>query len=219
MSENKKTVVNNRKDRRKSWWSEQRKKEKKRDGLRKSTLTVRPAMYTETKIITQDEVTKPKALNHTKTKKKPKASPGDAKQVTKTNKIRPAKTEPQSEESPTTPSPSKLLPQKYVLFVGNLPYSVTKEQLEEHFRKTGGVKAVRIPKEKGTGKSKGFAYVEFKNRISHGIALRLHHTTLGGRKINVEFTSHGSGKNDQRKEKLKLKNLKLAKMKVPLKDS
>lgn len=107
-------------------------------GLRKSTLTVRPAMYTETKIITQDEVTKPSALNHTKTKKKPKASPGDAKQVTKTNKIRPAKTEPQSEESPTTPSPSKLLPQKYVLFVGNLPYSVTKEQLEEHFRKTGG---------------------------------------------------------------------------------
>lgn len=106
-------------------------------GLRKSTLTVRPAMYTETKIITQDEVTKPKALNHTKTKKKPKASPGDAKQVSKTNKIRPAKTEPQSEESPTTPSPSKLLPQKYVLFVGNLPYSVTKEQLEEHFRKTG----------------------------------------------------------------------------------
>lgn len=95
-------------------------------------------MYTETKIITQDEVTKPRALNHTKTKKKPKASPGDAKQVTKTNKIRPAKTEPQSEESPTTPSPSKLLPQKYVLFVGNLPYSVTKEQLEEHFRKTGG---------------------------------------------------------------------------------
>lgn len=95
-------------------------------------------MYTETKIITQDEVTKPSALNHTKTKKKPKASPGDAKQVTKTNKIRPAKTEPQSEESPTTPSPSKLLPQKYVLFVGNLPYSVTKEQLEEHFRKTGG---------------------------------------------------------------------------------
>lgn len=91
-------------------------------------------MYTETKIITQDEVPKPRALNHTKTKKKPKASPGDAKQG---NKIRPAKPEPQSEES-QTPSPSKLLPQKYVLFVGNLPYSVTKEQLEEHFRKTGG---------------------------------------------------------------------------------
>lgn len=38
----------------------------------------------------------------------------------------------------------------------------------------GGVKAVRIPKEKGTGKSKGFAYVEFKNRISHGVSSDLH---------------------------------------------
>ena len=34
-------------------------------------------------------------------------------------------------------SPSKHLPKNYVLFVGNLPYDVTKEKLEEHFRKTG----------------------------------------------------------------------------------
>lgn len=95
-------------------------------------------MYTETKIITQDEVTKPRALNHTKTKKKPKVSPEEVKQGNKTNKNRPVKPEPPSEDNPT-PSPSKLLPQKYVLFVGNLPYSVTKEQLEEHFRKTGGL--------------------------------------------------------------------------------
>nr|XP_022315227.1 uncharacterized RNA-binding protein C365.04c-like isoform X2 [Crassostrea virginica] len=218
MSENKKSVVN-RKDRRKSWWGEQKKKEKKRDGLRKSTLTVRPSMYTETKIITQEEDSKPRSQNHAKAnRKKPKLS-GDTKPSKSVKSKPPTKNpEPASEESPA-PSPSKLLPQKYVLFVGNLPYSVTKEQLEEHFRKTGGVKAIRIPKEKGTGNCKGFAYVEFKDRISHGIALRLHHTTLGGRKINVEFTSHGSGKNDQRKEKLKLKNLKLAKMKVPLKGS
>ena len=26
---------------------------------------------------------------------------------------------------------------KYVLFIGNLPYDITREQLEEHFRKTG----------------------------------------------------------------------------------
>ncbi|XP_048730135.2 uncharacterized protein LOC125647495 [Ostrea edulis] len=212
MSENKKTVVN-RKERRKSWWSEQRKKDKKREGLRKSTLTVRPALYTETKIITQDDESKPRLVNH-RAKKIPKVPVNGEKN----NKTKLAKTKPASEESPS-PSPSKLLPQKYVLFVGNLPYTITKEQLEEHFRKTGGVKAIRIPKGKGTGMSKGFAYVELKDRISHGIALRLHHTTLAGRKINVEFTSHGNGKSEARKEKLKLKNLKLAKMKVPVKDS
>lgn len=81
------------------------------------------------------------------------------------------------------------IPSNYVLFIDNLPFDITKEQLMDHFRKTGGVKSVRIPKEKGSGKGRGFAYMEFKDRISHGIALRLHHTTLCGRRINVEFQS------------------------------
>lgn len=102
---------------------------------------------------------------------------------------------------------------KYVLFIGNLPYDITREQLEDHFRKTGGIKSIRIPREKTTDKGRGFAYMEFDGRISHGIALRLHQTTLGGRKINVEFTSIGGGKSEARKEKLKQKNIKRSKMK------
>lgn len=114
----------------------------------------------------------------------------------------------------TEMTPSVHSPKKYVLFVGNLPYSVTKEQVEDHFRKTGGVKTVRLPKEKGTEKAKGFAYIEFNSHISHRIALRLHNTTLGGRKINVEFTSAG-GKNEARLQKLRSKNEKLSKFKMP----
>ncbi|KAI8772410.1 NOP6 [Biomphalaria glabrata] len=102
---------------------------------------------------------------------------------------------------------------KYVLFIGNLPYDITREQLEEHFRKTGGIKNIRIPRDKVTDKGRGFAYMEFDGRISHGIALRLHHTTLAGRKINVEFTSIGGGKSEARKAKLQKKNLKRKKMK------
>ncbi|KAJ8307384.1 hypothetical protein KUTeg_015468 [Tegillarca granosa] len=83
----------------------------------------------------------------------------------------------------------------------------------------GGVKTIRIPKEKGTDKSRGFAYIEFKDRISHGIALRLHHTTMNGKKINVEFTSPGSGKSEKRKEKLKQKNNALVKHKIPYRSS
>lgn len=107
----------------------------------------------------------------------------------------------------TEMTPSVHSPKKYVLFVSNLPYSVTKEQVEEHFKKTGGVKAVRIPKEKGTEKSKGFACIEFNSHISHRIALRLHNTTLGGRKINVEFTAPGA------KDEIRLQ--KLCKFKLP----
>ncbi|GAB1609399.1 nuclear localization sequence-binding protein-like [Argonauta hians] len=107
---------------------------------------------------------------------------------------------------------NKPVKKAYVVFVGNLPYSVTKEQLEEHFRKTGGVKKVRIPTERGTNKPRGFAYIEFKDRISHKIGLRMHHTHLNGRQINVEFTSIG-GNNPRRREKLQQKNSKLSKMK------
>lgn len=103
---------------------------------------------------------------------------------------------------------------KYVLFIGNLPYDITREQLEEHFRKTGGIKSIRIPRDKGTENGRGFAYMEFDGRISHGIALRLHQTTLGGRKINVEFTSIGGGKSEARKEKLKQKNHNRRRMKM-----
>ena len=37
----------------------------------------------------------------------------------------------------TEMEPSQHSPKKYVLFVGNLPYTVTREQVEEHFKKTG----------------------------------------------------------------------------------
>lgn len=43
-----------------------------------------------------------------------------------------------SVNSPTSKH-NKPVKKAYVVFVGNLPYAVTKEQLEEHFRKTGKV--------------------------------------------------------------------------------
>lgn len=146
---------------------------------------------------------KPKTKNNSKNSVKVKNDKDDKKD------------ESDSKKSENTQQENKTSETKYVLFIGNLPYSVTKENLEEHFRKTGGVKKIRIPQDKAKQCSRGFAYIEFKDRISHGIALRLHHTTLGGRKINVEFTSIG-GKNEQRKDKLKKKNEALAKFKMPL---
>ena len=155
--------------------------------------------------------------NHDKTKDKNQSK---VKNGSKNDKVKIDTSKKKNETNSKSKSENSLeekktLETKYVLFIGNLPYSVTKENLEEHFRKTGGVKKIRIPQDKAKQCSRGFAYIEFKDRISHGIALRLHHTTLGGRKINVEFTSIG-GKNEKRKEKLKQKNEALAKFKMPL---
>lgn len=44
------------------------------------------------------------------------------------------------QESNNTLDTKPKLETNYVLFIGNLPYNVTKENLEEHFRKTGKIR-------------------------------------------------------------------------------
>lgn len=47
------------------------------------------------------------------------------------------------------------------IFVGGLSYSVTERQLKREFERFGEVKKISIVKEKGTGKSRGYAFIEF----------------------------------------------------------
>ena len=46
------------------------------------------------------------------------------------------------------------------LYVGNLPYSATEEELKTLFGQAGTVTSVAIIKDRETGRSKGFAFVE-----------------------------------------------------------
>ena len=46
------------------------------------------------------------------------------------------------------------------LYVGNLPYNVTEERLQEHFAQHGPVVSARIITDKFSGRSKGFGFVE-----------------------------------------------------------
>ncbi|XP_063424897.1 uncharacterized protein LOC134708357 [Mytilus trossulus] len=214
-----------RKDRRQKWWSEKQKtRATKREGLRPNPSAVDHFVITTEnkggfkpsdqikKVLSSDHQTPLKASPNSQKTAKSKVQD---KVKNSTDKKASKKNDNIKQESDNTSDTKPKLETNYVLFIGNLPYNVTKEDLEEHFRKTGGVKKVRIPQEKAKQRSRGFAYIEFKDRISHGIALRLHHTTLGGRKINVEFTSVG-GNNQKRKDKLKQKNESLSKFKMPL---
>lgn len=97
---------------------------------------------------------------------------------------------------------------RFILFVGNLPYKVTEEDINTHF-KNCKPSSIRLRTDKGC------AFVEYKNddlkesKRQMDIALRLHKSTLGGRKINVELTAGGGGNSQDRKEKIKAKNEKL----------
>jgi RNA recognition motif-containing protein len=46
------------------------------------------------------------------------------------------------------------------LYVGNLPYSATEEQLTDLFSRAGQVDNVRVMKDMATGRARGFAFVE-----------------------------------------------------------
>jgi RNA recognition motif-containing protein len=46
------------------------------------------------------------------------------------------------------------------LYVGNLPYSATEDQLTELFGRAGKVDNVRVMRDMATGRARGFAFVE-----------------------------------------------------------
>ena len=46
------------------------------------------------------------------------------------------------------------------VFIGNLSYQVTADDLEEVFKEYGTVKRVKLPTDRDTGKMRGFGFVE-----------------------------------------------------------
>ncbi len=48
------------------------------------------------------------------------------------------------------------------LYVGNLPYTVTEDDLRELFAQAGTVKSIALINDRDTGRSKGFGFVEYE---------------------------------------------------------
>lgn len=72
------------------------------------------------------------------------------------------------------------------VYVGNLPFSISEERLRELFSQFGSVASVKIITDE-TGRSKGFAFVEFASDDEAASAAdNLNGTDLEGRNIKVE---------------------------------
>src|SRR5262247_288561 len=59
------------------------------------------------------------------------------------------------------------------LFVGNLPYDATEDEIRQHFSAVGPLSYVSIPLDRETGKKRGFAFVEFADEQQAQEAIRL----------------------------------------------
>ena len=72
------------------------------------------------------------------------------------------------------------------IYVGNLSYEATEDDLRESFGAHGQVTAVDIIKDKFSGQAKGFAFVEMPNKAEGEAAVgALNGTEVRGRKLNV----------------------------------
>ncbi|CAH1966823.1 unnamed protein product [Acanthoscelides obtectus] len=98
---------------------------------------------------------------------------------------------------------------RYVVFVGNIPYDLKKEDIVEHFQTCGEIRHIRIPTEKKSNKPRGFCYVEVADEESYQKCLSKHHSFMKGRRINVQYTHGGKKKGENEKKVVKAKNLKL----------
>jgi len=71
------------------------------------------------------------------------------------------------------------------LYVGNLSYNVTEEELRDLFSKFGTIQNAEVIKDRYTGQSKGFAFVEMSTSEEAQKALELNGSDFLGRNINV----------------------------------
>lgn len=72
------------------------------------------------------------------------------------------------------------------IYVGNLPYNITEDELREVFAEFGEVSLASVITDKFSGQSKGFGFVEMANNSEADEAIKaLNESSLKGRNIKV----------------------------------
>ncbi|CAD6504225.1 BgTH12-07958 [Blumeria graminis f. sp. triticale] len=79
------------------------------------------------------------------------------------------------------------------VFVGNIPYGLTEEQIIRIFSSAGKVLNFRLVYDRETGRPKGFGFVEFPDSDSASSAVRnLNDYEIMNRKLRVDFSNDGN---------------------------
>ena len=72
------------------------------------------------------------------------------------------------------------------IYVGNLPYSMTDDDLRDTFSEYGEIASAEVIKDKFSGQSKGFGFVDMPNNSDADTAIKeLNDSPMGGRKLTV----------------------------------
>ncbi len=72
------------------------------------------------------------------------------------------------------------------LFVGNLSYSATEDEIRELFAQYGEVLSVKLITDRETGRPRGFGFVEMEDAEADAAVTGLNGTDVGGRSLRVD---------------------------------
>ncbi len=84
------------------------------------------------------------------------------------------------------------------IYVGNLPYSASEDEIRELFAAHGEVVSVKLINDRETGRPRGFGFVEMEGEGSDAAIEALNGFEMGGRTLKVnEARERGPRKNDR----------------------
>ena len=87
--------------------------------------------------------------------------------------------------------------QRLIVFLGQLPFSATEASVRAHFAAVGECK-IRMRTDRKTKKFLGTAFLEVSSEEQMTAVLRLHHSLMDRRRINVERSAKGGGNSRER---------------------
>lgn len=79
------------------------------------------------------------------------------------------------------------------IYVGNLPYDTSSDDLESLFSEFGQINEVKLIVDHATGRSKGFGFITFDTSEAANGAQKLNGTELNGRQIRVSPANDNRG--------------------------
>ena len=80
------------------------------------------------------------------------------------------------------------------LYVGNLPFSATEDELRTLFERHGSIASVNVITDRDTGRARGFGFVEMEEESAAADAIRaLDGSDMGGRSLRVNEAQEKRG--------------------------
>lgn len=71
------------------------------------------------------------------------------------------------------------------IYVGNLPFTATEDEVRELFAAHGPVEEVRLMTDRDTGRARGFGFVKMPASAAQAAIRSLNGTNLGGRDLRI----------------------------------